>query len=86
LKGRGQFIISVPVFEKYTLEFNPNRHMRAYTPELFLAELNIAGFKIEKVKELYAFSRFYLLKNLARKYFLKNRWKPNVILACCKNP
>lgn len=86
LKDGGQFIISVPVFEKYTQEFNPNRHMRAYTPNLFLTELNIAGFKIEKIKELYAFSKFYFLKNLLRKYFLKNRWKPNVILVCCKNP
>ena len=84
LKKDGQFVVSVPVNERYSKSYNPNRHMRAYTPELFLAELKIARFKVEKSKEFYAFKNLYLLKNILRK-ILKNRWKPNIMLVSAIN-
>jgi len=83
LKKNGQLLVSVPVFEKYTLSYNPNRHLRQYTPRLVKAELELAGFKVEKEKELFAFKKNYFLKNILRK-ILPNRWKPNVILLSCR--
>lgn len=79
LKKNGQLIISVPVNETYTEFYNPNRHMRSYSEDLIKAELEIAGFKIKKIKRLYAFSKFYFLKNILRRILI-NRWQPNVIL------
>jgi hypothetical protein len=58
--------------------------MRAYTPKLFLAELKLMEFKIEKSKKFYAFKDLYLIKNLLRK-ILKTKWKPNVILVSALN-
>lgn len=80
LKQNGKVIFSVPVFEKYTSDFNPNAHLRRYTPELFKAELILAGFAIEREKKFFAFSNFYKVKTFIAKYILKNKWKPNVIL------
>ena len=82
LKNGGQFIVSIPVHENYTSSFNPNRHMRSYTPRLFLAELKLANFKVEKFKKFYAFTKCYKFKNFLRHIF-RNKWKPNVILAKC---
>ncbi len=80
LKKDGKLVVSVPVNEKYSDRFNPNRHMRAYTPDLIKAELILEGFKVIKLYDLYAFKNFYWLKdNIIRKVF-KNRWKPNVVL------
>jgi len=82
LKKDGQFIASVPIYETYTPESNPNRHLRSYTPKLFIEELKLAGFKIVKIKKLYAFSKFYNLKNFL-KIILRKRWKPNIIIVDC---
>ena len=78
LKNRGVFICSVPVFETYTEKYNPNAHMRAYTPELFESELKINGFNIQKKKLFYAFNNLYSVKKFISK--IVKRWKPNVIL------
>jgi len=82
LKGDGELIISVPVYENYSEKFNPNRHIRSYTPALFLTELKLAGFRVTKLKRFYAFSKYYKLKN-SLKYILKNRWKENILLVSC---
>lgn len=82
LKDDGRAIFSVPINEKYTLQNNPNNHLRRYSSELFLKELVIAGFKIEKVIKLFAFNSYYSLKKLIRP-FLPYKWNPNVILVLC---
>lgn len=80
----GQLIISVPVNETFytkpqsTIK-NPNLHMRAYTPELIKAELELAGFNVNKIKSLYAFSNNYHLKKIIR-LLIPQRWKPNVVI------
>lgn len=79
LKTNAQLIISVPVNETYTESYNPNKHMRSYSEDLIKAELKIAGFEIKQIKRLYAFSKYYFLKNILRKVLI-NRWQPNVIL------
>src|SRR5579885_2818701 len=76
LKARGYFILSVPMNEG--LEFmsdNPNGHVRLYTIPLICAELNLAGFKVLKLKTLYAFSKNYTLKKILT-YLWKGHWKP----------
>jgi len=78
LKKRGIFICSVPVFETYSEDYNPNAHMRSYTPQLFEDELKINGFNIQEKKLFYAFSSLYFVKKLISKMIKK--WKPNVIL------
>jgi 2-polyprenyl-3-methyl-5-hydroxy-6-metoxy-1,4-benzoquinol methylase len=83
MKKNGVFILSVPVNEKYTLRDNPNRHMRAYSPKLITSELSIAGFKILRIKQFYAFKRFYLMKKNIQKLMLRKRWKPNIVLISC---
>jgi SAM-dependent methyltransferase len=84
MKKGGTFIISVPLNEGLPVMLekgeNPNGHVRIYTPELIKAELKIAGFKVESAEFLYAFRSFYTIKNLLRKYVLKNRWAPNLII------
>lgn len=82
LKIRGKAIFSVPINEKYTENFNPNNHLRRYSERLFIQELLIAGFKIEKVIKLYAFSNYYLLKKVLSK-LLPYRWKPNILIIKC---
>jgi len=83
LKREGEFIASIPVNEKYTLKYNPNKHMRSYTPELFLAELKLAGFIIESKTFFYAFKNLYSFKKLLSKIFVK-RWQPNMVLVKCR--
>jgi hypothetical protein len=58
---------------------NPNGHVRNYTYSLIKAELEIAGFKIIESRELYAFKKFYKIKNLLARVF-KDRWKPNNVV------
>lgn len=84
LKTNGLAILSVPVYEKYTSAFNPNKHMRRYTPDLFKAEIRLSGYKILQETHFYAFKNFYNLKKILAKYLLKHRWKPNVILIVAK--
>lgn len=81
LKVGGALIVSVPLNEgleeMVKRGINPSGHVRVYTPELILAELEIAGFKIKEKVFLYAFRNMYYFKKLLQKTILRNRWKPN---------
>jgi len=79
LKKNGTLIASVPINEKYTVNNNPNQHMRRYSRELFFKELELNGFKVKRFRKFYAFKNLYTLKTLLGKIFI-NKWKPNVIL------
>ena len=79
LKKDGKIIFSIPINEKYSQKFNPNNHLRRYTKELFIQELILAGFKVEKTMQFYAFSSLYHLKKLLQLFF-PNKWRPNILL------
>ena len=84
LKSKGFFIVSVPTNEGLDkMNTNPSGHVRTYTENLIRAELKIAGFKVMKLKTLYAFKNFYAIKKISSK-FLRNRWKPNDIIILAK--
>lgn len=83
LKRKGTFIVSIPSNEGLKkMKNNPNGHTRTYTENLIRAELKIAGFKVVKLRTLYAFKSFYTLKKISAKV-LRRKWQPNnmVILA-----
>ncbi len=80
LKEKGVSIFSVPINEQYSSKYNPNAHLRKYTPKLFKKELKLGGFRVEKEQTLFAFSKLYKLKTFLAHKILKNRWKPNVII------
>lgn len=80
LKRNGAFIISIPTNEGLEkMKNNPNGHIRTYTENLIRAELGVAGFKVIKLKTLYAFKNFYAFKKITS-IFLRNKWKPNDII------
>lgn len=76
----GILVVSVPINEKYSSGFNPNGHMRRYTKSIITKELEISGFDIINVYELYAFSSYYKLKKLIVSLGLTNRWSPNDLI------
>ncbi len=81
LKSQGYFILSVPTNEGLEHMFgNPNGHVRMYTIPLISAELQLAGFKVIKLKTLYAFNKYYIFKKMIAKYLWKNHWHPNNII------
>lgn len=84
LKPKGLFITTVPFNERLELMImkgnNPNAHVRVYTPELIIAELEISGFQIIWKKELYAFPNFYFLKTFISKYIIPGIRRPNNII------
>ena len=84
MKSNGRLIISVPVFENYTVKYNPNKHMRSYTPALIKSELKLAGLSVLKEKHLYAFKNLYWIKDRIIRKIFKNKWKPNVIILLAK--
>jgi len=79
LKKKGKLILSIPVYENCSIKKNPSRHMRAYTPEIIITELTLAGFKINKIKTFCAFAKYYYLKKVIR-LFLPKKWKQNIVL------
>lgn len=83
----GIFLISVPMNEglEEMFPYNPNEHLRCYTPELIKKELEIAGFTVRKIKLFYAFSNFYFVKSFLVNYLGISRWMPNNILIFCTN-
>jgi len=84
LKKNGSLIISIPTNEGLEkMKSNPSGHTRTYTENLIRTELKIAGFRIIKLKTLYAFKNFYGFKKISSK-FLQNRWKPNDIIVLAK--
>jgi 2-polyprenyl-3-methyl-5-hydroxy-6-metoxy-1,4-benzoquinol methylase len=83
LKPHSYFILSVPTNEGLEkMSDNPNGHMRMYTPQLISAELEIAGFKVLKMKTFTAFKSHYTIKKFIAK-IIKYKWQANdiVILA-----
>lgn len=84
MSRKSTLLVSVPVNEHYSSEYNPNGHLRRYSKQLFLAELKLAGFRIIEIEEFYAFSSFYALKKFIAKNILIHKWKPNVILVKAK--
>ncbi len=85
MKKNGFFIISIPTNEGLEkMKNNPSGHVRIYTENLIRAELKIEGFRILKLKTLYAFKNFYSFKKVSSK-FLKNRWRPNNIVILAKS-
>jgi len=80
LKKNGYLLISVPVNEKYSSSYNPNRHYRRYSGELIMEELKMSGFEILEFEYLFAFSKYYYLKKYLARSLLKKRWQPNVII------
>ena len=85
LRKNGSFIISIPANEGLErMKNNPSGHLRMYTENLIKSELEIAGYKVVKMKMLYAFKNLYLIKKVLA-YFTKNRWKPNDIVILAKS-
>ena len=84
LKRKGSLIISVPTNEGLEkMKNNPNGHVRVYTENLIRSELKISGFKVLKLKTLYAFKNFYAFKKISSR-ILRNKWKPNDIVVVAK--
>jgi 2-polyprenyl-3-methyl-5-hydroxy-6-metoxy-1,4-benzoquinol methylase len=84
LKKDGNFIISVPTNEGLEkMKTNPSGHVRTYTENLIRSELRIAGFRVVKLKTLYAFKSYYTLKKISSNLF-RRRWKPNNIVLLAK--
>lgn len=85
LKRNGNLIISIPTNERLeSMKENPNGHVRLYTKDLITAELQIAGFKVVKIKTLIAFQNMYAFKKLVAKV-LVNKWSPNDIIVVAKS-
>lgn len=85
LIDKGIFIISVPLNEDLNCmvkkNINYNAHVRIYTSELIKAELSLAGFKILKSKELFAFSHNYNIKTLIIKLlFFRIKYSNNILI------
>lgn len=79
LKSDGVLIVSVPMNEGLEeMKTNPNGHVRMYSEELIKAELAIAGFKVVKSKNIFAFNKYYRSKSLIAKIF--HTHKPNNII------
>lgn len=83
IKGKGFFIISVPLNES-NIDRILNRHLTLYDENEILRLLGKHGFKIVKIERLYAFRKYYRVKSLLSKLF-KVR-KPNLIILFCKKP
>lgn len=85
LKKGSYLIISVPLNEKLEKmikidRVNYNAHVRIYTQDVLKTELKIAGFVIREVETLYAFKRFYFLKNLLVRLLPFENKKPNLVI------
>jgi ubiquinone/menaquinone biosynthesis C-methylase UbiE len=81
LKINGILIVSVPLNESNEDRLK-NGHIRVYNFDLIKNELVENGFKIVKVKYLYAFKNMYFLKNLVN--IILNVKKPNLVILITK--
>lgn len=80
LKPGGLLILSTPTNEHLDqMNNNPSGHVRAYTPAILRMELEICGFKVEEIRTLYAFKKYYRLKKVLAKIF-PNHWEPNSLI------
>ncbi len=89
VKPKGYFIISIPLNEgleqMIAQGYNPNAHVRIYTPELIKLELEITGFKVVKEKKLFAFHNLYKIKSFIASH-ISSRFKPNNIIILAQKP
>lgn len=80
----GYFILSVPTNEGLEqMPNNPSGHVRMYTVPLITAELEMSGFRVLKVKTLFAFNKYVVLKKFIAQ-IVKNKWQPNDIVILAK--
>src|SRR3989344_2077251 len=88
LKNDGELIISIPLNEGLedlvSKGFNPNAHMREYTPDIIKTELMLSGFKIKDTKCLYAFSTNYKIKSFLCSVIPRLRSPNNLIVTAHK--
>lgn len=83
LRSDGKLIVSVPLNEgleeMVKLGNNPNFHVRAYTKEILLTELEMGGFRILRYKPLYAFHKYYKIKSVISRISMIGK-KPNNLI------
>ncbi|KKU93104.1 MAG: hypothetical protein UY22_C0022G0002 [Candidatus Amesbacteria bacterium GW2011_GWC1_48_10] len=88
LRKDGVLIVSVPVNEgledMVNIMRNPNAHVRVYTKDLIIAELEMCGYKILKIKVLYAFHSLYKIKSIVCYLFPRIRQPNNIIILAQK--
>jgi ubiquinone/menaquinone biosynthesis C-methylase UbiE len=84
LKPGGQAIVSVAVNEglEKMLPSNPSSHMRMYSKELVLFELEEVGLKIKKILSASAFPKRFRLKHTLNSLFGLRR--PNDLVMICE--
>lgn len=84
LKKGGIFIVSVPLNEGLEellgTGINPNCHVRNYTYSVINAELKMFGFSVLKHKYYFAFKKYFFIKDIIIRNFLKNFRRPNNLL------
>jgi ubiquinone/menaquinone biosynthesis C-methylase UbiE len=83
IKKNGSLVISVPLNENLK-EMNRegtnfNMHLRQYTPSIIEKELGLSGFRVIRKEFIFAFNKYYFLKNVIMKIFPNIR-KPNLLL------
>lgn len=79
LKTEGVFIVSVPMNEGLeNIKDNPNGHVRMYTKDLIMRELEIAGLKVIEYRTLFAFKNLFFIKTLIARLF--HTHEPNNII------
>ncbi|MDO8659723.1 MAG: class I SAM-dependent methyltransferase [Candidatus Parcubacteria bacterium] len=80
LSRRGTLIVSVPLNEGLRgMNNNPSGHVREYSKELIISELQLAGFKTVSHAFFFAFEKFYIIKKILQKV-LWFKWKPNNVI------
>jgi len=88
LKNSGWLILSVPLNEGFeemmAKNYNPNAHVRIYSPGLVQAELEISKFQVQKQINLYAFHKNYYLKKFLLKFFPWLKAPNNLIILATK--
>ena len=77
LKLNGKLIISVPLNEKVT-DKKTNRHLLVFSKKGMLNILKKNNFKVNEVRELFAFQRLYWLKTVVSN--LLSIKKPNLLI------
>jgi 2-polyprenyl-3-methyl-5-hydroxy-6-metoxy-1,4-benzoquinol methylase len=84
LKTGGILIVSVPMNEGLeAMANNPSGHVRMYTENLIIKELEITGFRTIEYKTLFAFDKFYSFRMLIAK-LTKKKYPNNIVLKAIK--
>lgn len=79
LKRKGKFIISVPLNDT-AKDRILNGHLRKYTQQTIVNEILNADFVVNKIKILYAYRKFFKLKNYLVSLFPFLNNKPNLVI------